>query len=239
MRWVDVLQGQHHRSKGGDCRYAPGTALREVGGRRTWVDRTTRVAWSRHVPSRTIVSRPTPHRCRCAPHAATAPLPLYTPRCHRTVAAVPSSRLAHRPLGCTGRYIRYIAQVEYEDAAASVRYMNIRYGELGSTDVGPAPPPGPSPPKPPPSPPPVPPSQCTVKPYAQCGGEGYTGPKCCPSGFECDFRSKYFYQCAVRAAATRRGARPPAERPASKRYGRLRPRAALPPPSPHFFTRAL
>jgi len=84
-------------------------------------------------------------------------------------------------------------QVEYENADATVRYMNIRYGELGSTDVGPAPPPGPSPP-------PVPPGQCTIKPWAQCDGEGYTGQKCCPAGFECTFRSKYFYQCTSSTA---------------------------------------
>jgi len=55
--------------------------------------------------------------------------------------------------------------VESQHAGASVRYMNIAYGELGSTDSGPIPAPSPpAPPGPGPSPGPVPPS-----PPHQCG----------------------------------------------------------------------
>merc|ERR1712139_179682 len=55
--------------------------------------------------------------------------------------------------------------VESQHPNAFVRYMNIKYGELGSTDVGPVPDPSPAPapgpgPGPGPSPVPSPPHTC-------------------------------------------------------------------------------
>ena len=59
------------------------------------------------------------------------------------------------------------------------------------------PPPSPSPPSPsPPSPPPS--GQCPASrgsTQAQCGGKGYTGETCCPSGFKCTVVNQYYSQC--------------------------------------------
>jgi len=61
------------------------------------------------------------------------------------------------------------------------------------------PPDPPSPPPPPPSPPshppPPPPSGCANKLYDQCGGQGFKGPTCCPSGSTCKAQSQYYSQC--------------------------------------------
>jgi hypothetical protein len=35
---------------------------------------------------------------------------------------------------------------------------------------------------------------CSNKPYAQCGGTGWTGATCCPDGYKCE-GSGYYYQC--------------------------------------------
>merc|ERR1711981_1216628 len=61
--------------------------------------------------------------------------------------------------------------VESQHPRAFVKYMNIAYGELGTTDTGPIP--GPSPPAPPgpgpsPSPSPSPPHQCGAKDTCFC-----------------------------------------------------------------------
>jgi len=59
----------------------------------------------------------------------------------------------------------------------------------------PSPPPVPSPPAPPPSPPSPPPAGCANKAYGQCGGQGWTGPTCCPTGSTCSASGDYYSQC--------------------------------------------
>merc|ERR1711965_1236746 len=48
-------------------------------------------------------------------------------------------------------------------------------------------------PPPPPSPPPS--LTCPTAPYGQCGGNGYTGPTCCPAGFGCTFSNEWWSGC--------------------------------------------
>ncbi|KAF9053391.1 hypothetical protein BJ165DRAFT_1383810, partial [Panaeolus papilionaceus] len=41
----------------------------------------------------------------------------------------------------------------------------------------------------------LPPSGNCVAKYGQCGGQGYTGPTCCPSGSTCTKSNDFYSQC--------------------------------------------
>jgi len=78
--------------------------------------------------------------------------------------------------------------LESENAGSFVRYMNIKYGELGTTDVGPIPSPSPSPsptpgpsPTPPPSPTPGPSPSPSPSPSGCPGGSLVNCMGLCPS----------------------------------------------------------
>ncbi|CAK4622076.1 hypothetical protein LEN26_000959 [Aphanomyces euteiches] len=42
---------------------------------------------------------------------------------------------------------------------------------------------------------PSPPSSGSAQPWAQCGGNGYNGPKTCVSGYKCSFNNEWYSQC--------------------------------------------
>jgi cellulose 1,4-beta-cellobiosidase len=94
-------------------------------------------------------------------------------------------------------------EVEANGANISVKFSNIKWGEIGSTYTGTAPsttsrPPG-STSRPPTSSsrPPSPsssPTNCRPR-YQQCGGQTYTGAKCCQSGSTCTFVNTWYSQC--------------------------------------------
>jgi len=77
------------------------------------------------------------------------------------------------------------AKIEPGSKAYAI-YSNLRWGEIGSTDkiFPPAPPTPPSPPPPP---------EC-AKAWGQCGGKGWTGPTCCPTGQACQ-GDEYYKGC--------------------------------------------
>ena len=87
------------------------------------------------------------------------------------------------------------SQIEPGSKAFAI-YSNFRWGELGSTDklFPPAPPMPPSPPPPP---------ACAL-PYGQCGGDGWTGPTCCPPGQACQ-GNEYYKGCAPGRAVEEEG----------------------------------
>ncbi|KXS08993.1 carbohydrate-binding module family 1 protein [Gonapodya prolifera JEL478] len=58
----------------------------------------------------------------------------------------------------------------------------------------PLPPPAPPSPAPIPVPPPSPPSSSCAAVYQQCGGQTYTGPRCCQTG-SCVVQNAYYSQC--------------------------------------------
>ena len=41
------------------------------------------------------------------------------------------------------------------------------------------------------------PTECKNTGYAQCGGKGFSGPTCCPSGFTCEVANQYYSQCKL------------------------------------------
>lgn len=40
-------------------------------------------------------------------------------------------------------------------------------------------------------------AKCSTAPWTQCGGDGFKGDSCCPSGYECVVRTSDFSQCAA------------------------------------------
>ena len=39
------------------------------------------------------------------------------------------------------------------------------------------------------------PTKAPAQPWSQCGGDGYTGPTACTSGWKCAFNNQWFSQC--------------------------------------------
>lgn len=39
------------------------------------------------------------------------------------------------------------------------------------------------------------PSKTPAQPWTQCGGQGYTGPTTCTSGWKCEVNNQWFSQC--------------------------------------------
>ncbi|KAK7992482.1 glycoside hydrolase family 7 protein [Apiospora saccharicola] len=102
------------------------------------------------------------------------------------------------------------ADVEKNHPDAKVTYSNIKFGPIGSTTSGnsgsnPGTPSNPGNPGNPPTSTTTtkagspgttsaPPSGSCAAPYAQCGGNGYSGPTCCTSG-TCKKSNDYYSQC--------------------------------------------
>ncbi|CAK4882450.1 unnamed protein product [Aphanomyces euteiches] len=64
-------------------------------------------------------------------------------------------------------------QAQYPDA--TVKYSNIRVGDLGTTTTVHTP--------------------STIGAYSQCGGNNYAGPTSCVSGYVCHSYSEWYSQC--------------------------------------------
>lgn len=80
--------------------------------------------------------------------------------------------------------------VEAEHGDSYVIYSDIRIGEIGSTV-----PSTPTPPSPPTPPTPTPTPSTCADPFTQCGGQGWTGVTCCPTGYKCEPQNIYYSQC--------------------------------------------
>ncbi|KAF7432982.1 hypothetical protein PC9H_004926 [Pleurotus ostreatus] len=84
--------------------------------------------------------------------------------------------------------------VESQNANSQVTFSNIRFGAIGSTFGAGASNPG--------SPPPTntgstsqPAPSSTAGAWGQCGGQGWTGPTACVSGYTCTVSNPYYSQC--------------------------------------------
>ncbi|KAG9218925.1 hypothetical protein CCMSSC00406_0000961 [Pleurotus cornucopiae] len=84
--------------------------------------------------------------------------------------------------------------VESQNANSQVTFSNIRFGPIGSTFGAGASNPG--------SPPPTntgstsqPAPSSTAGAWGQCGGQGWTGPTACVSGYTCTVSNPYYSQC--------------------------------------------
>ncbi|KAI8912048.1 family 7 glycoside hydrolase [Powellomyces hirtus] len=90
------------------------------------------------------------------------------------------------------------ADVEANFPNSSVKFSNIKWGEIGSTYAKgstPQPPTAPTPPTPAPTTAPGNPGTNCAGRWAQCGGTGYTGPTCCVTGTTCNVVNQYYHQC--------------------------------------------
>ncbi|KAI0700609.1 cellulase [Cytidiella melzeri] len=95
------------------------------------------------------------------------------------------------------------ADVESQDASASVTYSNIKFGDLNSTFTGTLTNPSGSSSSSLPSSTPISssssasstPSSGTVPQWGQCGGIGYTGATTCVSPYTCHVLNAYYSQC--------------------------------------------